>query len=115
MPIHNISENIIFVVLPAEPQLGDELKSVNEMLSNKCDSDVILDFSRVEVVTSPNIANLLILRDWVRWCKNKVILCNVALPTKCMFTKLGLDTVFDYADDQFTALESIERAKSQRP
>lgn len=115
MELQNLSEDAVLAVLPAEPQLGNELKTVNEMVSTRCDFDMVLDFSRVEIVTSPNIANLLILHNWLRGCGHKLILCNLSLTTKCIFNVVGLSKFFDFADDKFAALAAMQRGKPSNP
>lgn len=108
MGIRNLSEDIVLVTLSEEPQLNDELKNLNEMVSNRCDFDVIVDFSRVETVTSPSISNLIILRQWLRGSGHKLILCRLAFPTKCIFKLVGLEAFFDFADDEHDALTAIQ-------
>jgi len=106
MGVQNFSEGTVLVVLPAEPQTSDELTRVNKMVSRRCDFDVIIDFSRVEILASSSISNLILLHYWLRGCGHKLTLCNVSFATKCIFSKVGLNTFFDFADDKFAALES---------
>ena len=110
MGIRNLSEDVILVSLPEEPQASDELKTVNEIVSNKGDCDVIIDFSRVEVIISSSISNLLILHRSLGKFDRRLIVCNVSVPTKCVFTVAGLDGFFDFADDKFAALAAIKHA-----
>jgi len=61
MGIEYLSENVLLVCLPKEPQLSDELVTVNEIVSDGCARDVIIDFSIVELLTSESISSLIIL------------------------------------------------------
>jgi len=115
MGIQNISENVVLVALPPEPQIGEELRAVNKMVSTRCDFDVIIDFSRVEILISPNISNLLILHNWLDGCGRKLILYNVSFITKCIFDVAGLDTLFNFADDKSAALAALQPAKPPSP
>ncbi|MHC4167795.1 MAG: hypothetical protein ACYSWQ_12620 [Planctomycetota bacterium] len=46
MGIKNLSEDVILVDLPSHGQRrSEELKAVNEVVSNKNESDVLVDFS----------------------------------------------------------------------
>jgi anti-anti-sigma regulatory factor len=108
MAIQKIAENIVLVVLDPEPDMTDEFSAINEMVSTRCDFDIIMDFTRVEILTSPNISNLLILHNWLRGCGRKLILCHVALATKCIFNVAGLDTHFDFVDDKADALAILQ-------
>ncbi len=107
MGIENFSEDVILVTLPEGIQLENELKTVNEITSNKCDRDIVVDFSRVETLTSSSICNLMILNELLSGCGHRLILCNVSLPVKGIFTITGLKTFFEFADDKLAALESI--------
>ncbi len=112
MGIQNLSEDVIIVELPSEgSEIADELKAVNEIVSDRCDCDVIVDFSRVEIITSSNISNLLILRSLLQDCGHQLILCNVATMTKCIFVVAGLNEIFIFVDDKSTALEAVQSVK----
>ena len=110
MGIQNLSEDVVLVTLPAEPQTVDELKAANEILSNKGDCDVVVDFSGVDTITSSSISNLIILHELLRKRRCQLIFCNVAVLTKCIFTVAGLDAVFDFVDDKPAALAAVKHA-----
>jgi len=108
MGIQNWSEDTILVDLPQEPQLGDELKTVTEMVLDRGDCDVVIDFSEVDIVTSSSLSKLLKLRKLMVDCGHRVIFCNVAAATKGIFTVTGLDGVFELVDDKFVALAALQ-------
>lgn len=108
MGIQNWSENIILVDLPQEPQMRDELKTVTEIVRDRGDCDVALDFSSVDIVTSSSLSALLKLRKLLTDCGHRFVFCNVAAATKGIFTVTGLDGIFDFADDKFVALASLQ-------
>ncbi len=111
MGIQNLSEDVLVVELPSkEPKIANELKAINETVSNKRDCDVIIDFSGVEIITSSSISNLLILRNLMFEHGRRLILCNIAVVTTCIFTVAGLNEIFDFADDQSTALAAVGHA-----
>jgi len=112
MGIQNFSEDVLLADLPSEePQMGNELKNLNEIISTRGDCDVVVDFSKVEIVTSSDISNLLALRGLLREHGRQLILCSVSAPTKGIFTVAGLDAVFELATDKHAALAAIQRAK----
>lgn len=112
MGIQTFSEDILLIDLPfKEPQIGDELKSLNEIIGAGGDCDVIVDFSKVEIITSSNISNLLALRALLREHGRQLILCSVSAPTKGIFTVAGLDAVFEFARDKYDALAIMQRTK----
>ena len=113
MGIRNLSENIIVVDLPSDrSERADELKNLNETISNKCRCDVIVDFINVEIINSWNISNLLILRSMLEDAGHKLVLCNVSTITKCIFVVAGLSEVFVFADNRSAALDTVRRTNS---
>lgn len=108
MGIQEWSENIILVDLPQEPNVGEELKSVTEMVRDRGDCDVVMDFSNVDILTSSSLSKLLKLRKLLADCAHRLVFSNVAPATKGIFTVTGLDGIFEIADDKFVALASLQ-------
>lgn len=102
MGIRYLSENIIFVTLPKKPHLGSELNNVNEIASDGCDCDVIIDFSRAKILTSASISNLMLLKDFLSAHNHQLILCNVSTLIKYIFTRLSLEPFFEFSDEKFS-------------
>jgi anti-anti-sigma regulatory factor len=113
MGIRNLSENIIVVELPSDrSERADELKTLNEIISDKCQCDVIIDFCKVEIINSWNISNLLILRGMMEQAGRKLILCNVSTVTKCIFAVAGLSEVLVFANTRSAALDVLRDTAS---
>jgi len=108
MGIQNWSEDIILVDLPQEPNMGEELKTVTEMVRDRGDCDVVVDFSSVDIVTSSSLSKLLRLRKLLADCGHRLVFCGVAAATRGIFTVTGLDGIFELADDKFVALASLQ-------
>lgn len=108
MGIQEWSEDIVLVDLPQEPEMGEELKTVTEMVRDRGDCDVVMDFSGVDIVTSSSLSKLLKLRKMLTDCGHQFIFCSVAAATKGIFTVTGLDGIFEFADDKFVALASLQ-------
>ena len=108
MGIQNWSENIVLVDLPQEPQMVDELKTVTEIVRDRGDCDVVLDFSSVDIVTSSSLSKLLKLRKLLADCGHRLVFCGVAAATKGIFTITGLDGIFELVDDKFVALAGLQ-------
>jgi len=108
MGIQNWSENIILVNLAKEPQMGEELKTVTDIIAENGNRDVVVDFADVDIMTSSSIAKLLKLRKTLTDCGHRLILASVRPRTKKIFSLTGLDSVFEFADDQFVALASLQ-------
>lgn len=108
MGIQNWSEEILLVDLPQEPDMGEELQTVTEMVRDRGDCDVVIDFSNVDIVTSSSLSKLLKLRKLLGDCGHRLIFCSVAPATKGIFTVTGLDGIFEITDDKFVALASLQ-------
>jgi anti-anti-sigma regulatory factor len=111
MRVEELSDDVLLVVLPKEPRLRTELAKLNETLGKRKDCDVIIDLSLVEIITSSSISNLMILHSLLDEHGRKLILCNVALPTKGVFKTVGLDELFDFAVSRPAALALLQGAK----
>ena len=109
MGIKNLSKDVLLVELPSKsPKIAQELKAVNEAVSKKKGNrDVVIDFSRVEIINSSNISNLLILHNLLQNSGHRLILCNVATVTKCIFVVAGLNEIFNFVDDRSSALATV--------
>ncbi|MCK4998433.1 MAG: STAS domain-containing protein [Anaerohalosphaera sp.] len=108
MGIQNWSENILLVNLENEPQMGDELETAIGMVSKSPDTDVVVDFADVSIITSSSIAKMLKLRKTLSKQNHSLVFASVRPQTKNVFTVTGLDTVFDFVDDQFLALAGLQ-------
>ena len=111
MRIKNLSKDALLVELPSKsPKIAMQLKAVNETVSKNGSCDIIIDFSRVEIINSANISNLLILNNMVQNSGHRLIFCNVATVTKCIFVVAGLNEVFEFVDNKSKALATVEQA-----
>jgi len=109
MGIQNQLENVLYVELPSESlQIADELKALNDAVTKRDDCDVIIDFSKVEIINSSNISNLLILRGLLQDKGRRLIFCSMSTVTRCIFVVAGLADAFVFIDDKFAALEAVK-------
>jgi len=108
MAIQHWTENVILVDLPHEPEMGDELQTVTEMVSERDDCDVVIDFSGVDNITSCTLSELLELRKPLVECGRRLVLCGLAAAIQNIFIVTSLDKVFELADDKFIALATLE-------
>ena len=107
MGIQNLAENVILVDAPAEPGLNEELKNVTEIVRERGDCDIVIDFSHVDIVTSSSLSKLLKLRKVLLDCEHRMLLCSVASATKGIFSITALDGVFEMVIDHCAALASL--------
>lgn len=112
MGIQNFSEDILQITLPEQPQHGDEIDIVNKLLSDSVDLDVMIDFSKVEMLTSESICGLMILSKLLQGAGRKLVLYNLPSAIQQIFVRTGLITIFDLADDKLDAQQRIKDKKS---
>ena len=112
MGIQNWSDDIIFVDLHREPRMNDELKTVTDIVQDRQDCDVIIDFSNVDIITSSSLSKLLKLRKLMAECKHRLVLCGIPALTRNAFVVTGLDGIFEIADDKFAASENLRRVNA---
>ncbi|MEN6336251.1 MAG: STAS domain-containing protein [Phycisphaerales bacterium] len=115
MAIQNLSEHVLLITLPAEPQSGKELETVVRSAGAGMDCDVIVDFSLVEILSSAMICNLMVLERLVSANGRQLILCSVSQDIDGVFTRVGLHKLFRFAEDEFAALQSLDRSTCLEP
>jgi len=108
MGVQQWSDNIILVNLAEEPQLGEELQAVIAMATDKGDCDVVVDFAEINIITSSSIAKLLKLRKVLVDCDRRLVLSSLKPRVFKVFSVTGLDTVFEFVEDQFLALAGLQ-------
>ena len=108
MSIHRWSEDVILVDLPQELEKHNELQTVIGMVRDRGECDVVIDLSGVAVLGGHGLAWLLELRRLLRDGGHKLTLCSVAPATKGVFTITRLDDLFEFAEDRFSALASLQ-------
>ncbi len=109
MGIQNLSEDVLFVTLPKQPHTSHELESINEIASNNPGHDVVVDFSKVKILTSTSVCSLMILRQLQSGLGRQLVLCSIPAQVRNIFTLTGLEGLFEFANDKFGALESMQR------
>jgi anti-anti-sigma factor len=114
MGFQNWSDDIILVDLSREPRMRSELKTLVEIVRDRGDCDVVVDFSSVDIMTSTSISGLLRLRKLLADCGHRLVFCNVPAATRSVFSVVGLDEVFEFSEDKFAALAAIQSSSGSR-
>jgi len=109
MHIRLLESDVLCAFLPPEPQAQPELRLLWRHLCEREPLHLVIDMSRVEIITSPSIGTLLLLRRLQSDRGVRLLLCQPRLATKCILRVVGLDTVFDYTQDKFDAVKALRR------
>ncbi len=108
MAMQDWSENIVVVDLPNEPGIAEELENVTNMVRDRGNCDVVVDFTAVDIITSSSLSAMLRLHKLLTDCGHRIVLCSVAPATKSVFTITGVNVIFDFVEDKFTALAGLQ-------
>jgi anti-anti-sigma factor len=112
MGIQDLTENILLLEASPEPSLNEDLANVMDVVRERGDCcDVIIDFSRVDIVTSSSLSKLLKLRKLLMDVNHTLILCSVARATKGIFSVTALDSVFTMVADKAAAVYEINKSQ----
>lgn len=115
MAIQDYSDHIILVELPSEPQIRQELDKVMEIVRQKADYDVVIDFSSVDIMNSLTLSGFLQLHKLLAGSEHRLIFCNTAPITKDIFKVTCFDGIFEFVDDKSDALASLQPVKGCEP
>lgn len=109
MNVRLLEPDILFAFLPAEPLAQPELRLLWKHLYERESLHLVIDLSRVEIITSPSIGTLLLLRQLQSERGVRLLLCRPHLATRCILRVVGLESVFDYAEDKPDALRILRQ------
>ena len=110
MGIQEWSQDVILVNLAPEPQMSEELDTVVDMVKNRCDCSVVVNFSDADIISSSSLAKMLKLHKLVKDCNKELVFCGISARTKGLFEVVGLDSIFDVVDDTFIGLAGLQLA-----
>lgn len=108
MGIQQLSEDTVLITLPEDPLSTNDLVVAADMAGTNANFDVIVDLSPVQVMPSPTLSELMILEKHLGNSDRKLILCSVPLTILKLFTTVGLNGLFTFSDDQYTAMQMLK-------
>ncbi len=108
MPIQQPSDQIVVVEMGDDPQFTDELNNLTEQLGRNPSVDVVLDMRWVSYLNSANLGKLLKVRAVLIANKRRLFLAGMSTQVWGILVVVGLDKIFDVADDTSIALASLQ-------
>jgi anti-anti-sigma regulatory factor len=111
MDAQQLEPDVLLVFLRPEPQLHAELTQLRQVVAQARSDHLILDFSRVEIITSASIGSLLLLKQTLSQQERRLILCNARLATRCILRVVGLDGFFGHVSNKSDALKALHRSR----
>ncbi len=100
MKIGSIAGDIVVFSVRGEPDLGDELQAVSDMVAGDVDSNVIINFVCVNIIKSSSLTKLLELRQTLVALGRQLVLCNIHPLTQSIMEITDLNKVFVIAADK---------------
>ena len=111
MSIQQWSEKIILADLEDDPQFTEDMNNLLDMVEDRKDVDVVLDFRDVGFLNSSNIAKLLKLRKQVMIVNDRHLkLCSISTHVWGVFLVTGLDKIFEFTEEVSSALTGLQLA-----
>ncbi len=112
MATQHLSQYVLLITLPREPQCSNELEAAARALRSGADHDLIVDFSLAETVPTGTICSLIILERLLSAAGRQLVLCSAGSHITAVFKRVGLRKLFRFAEDKFAALQSLEHSES---
>jgi anti-anti-sigma factor len=109
--VENIADDIIVFELQREPQMNGELQAVIDIISQQSDSNIILDLTYVDIITSSSLTKLLKLRQTLFATGHQMVLCSIHPFTRSAFEVTGLNGIFELAADKPAAVAILRSGR----
>jgi len=107
MNVHDSLEQTRVIALPSEPHMGHELETTIKNASTR-GQNIILDFARVEIMSSGTICSLMILERLLNGINRQLVLCAVPASIMGIFRLVGLQGLFVFAEDEGAARDWLQ-------
>lgn len=107
MSIEKWSDEILLVALSNEPQFSETMFSVRDEVHARA-RHVVINMDAVDMLNSSNIAQLLRVRKQLIEADRKLRLARINDRVWTVLSVMGLDKVFEFAQDVPTALAGLQ-------
>jgi anti-anti-sigma regulatory factor len=109
MSTESLTEHILLLTLPRRPQSSCDIHRATAQVSLTDRRHVIIDFSSVEIMPSSTISELIIIENRLHEVGRQLVLCRVPHKIRELLVRVGLASLFRFAENQEEALELLER------
>jgi len=105
--IGSIAGDIIVFSVRGEPDLGNELQAITEMVAGDVNSNVIVNFVGVDIIRSSSLTKLLKLRQALVARERQLVLCNIHPLTQSILEITDINSIFAIAADKQAGVSLI--------
>ena len=106
MALEELSGNLLLATLPERPLLGTELAHLQDIVSDQTDRNVLIDLSRIEVLTYESLTYIVILHKSLAGIGRRLILCNTSMPARRLLERMGLEQILTFTDINTVSTET---------
>ncbi len=107
MAVKHWSEEILLVELDPEPEFSAQLAAAREQIEQR-PVHAVVSLGKVDMLNSSNIGQLLRLRQKLVERDRKLRLCAISDQLWGVLLAMGLDKVFQFAEDVPSALAGLQ-------
>jgi anti-anti-sigma regulatory factor len=109
MSAENLTEQVLLVTLPRQPQSSSDIQHATSLLSLAERRHVIIDFSSVEILPSSTISELIIIENRLHEIDRQLVLCGTPHKIRELLRRVGLASLFHFVDNRDAALQLLEQ------
>ena len=107
MGTQNLTAQVLLITLPRQPQASSDIQRTTSLVGLKECCHVIIDFSSVHIMPSSTISELIIIENRLHEIDRQLVLCGVPHKIQELLARVGLCSLFRFADDQAAALQLL--------
>lgn len=108
MATSNLTEQVLLITLPSHPQASSDIQRATRKITARTPRHVIIDFSQVQIISSSTVSELLIIENHLHELNRRLILCCVPAKIQALLISVGLQSLFQIANDSLEAFEMLE-------
>jgi anti-anti-sigma regulatory factor len=108
MSIENLKDTIILSTPSNELGLKKELDELLEMIIDKRNCDVVIDFIYVNIIGKEILHKLFKLLLQMTDYGHRLVFCSIGGGIMLMLKLTGLDRFFEFGENKLTALASLQ-------
>jgi anti-anti-sigma factor len=110
--IRGVKPRVLFASLSGEPGLQKDLDLLRARVRGIEGTDVVVDMSGVDTITSASIGSLVILYKHLHQRGQRLVLCNTRVVTQSILYVAGLCELFEFAQDKVEALALLHEGRA---
>lgn len=111
MGIQKLSEDVLLLTLPQEPQTGAEIQRASHMISAEGARHLIIDFSLVDKISPSTLTELIVIESEVHEADRQLVLCCVPPKIESLLTQASFKGLFRVADSEFGAWQLLTHSE----